>query len=193
MDVQGPRQVHDQRAVLVTGVVQHQREEARQPQVRDLVQELAHRVRRDRARRRDADELIRHGVPGAPHAVPLATGGAANKQPTRTPQTAQERSPHEVCRIDKQHMALFGSGRCQQWFQRVVQEGRLRGNVLCNGSLRRQRDRRRAAPLQAQTFFRNRRTCVSPRFTPATSSIRWAASTSDDGGFRRNVSSSVAR
>jgi len=155
LDVERRRQVDDQRAVLIAGVVQHQGDWSLQAKGRDFAQQFAHRVRRHGAGGGDADELIRHRVPGSQDAVALAARGSANEQAMQTPQAAQERALNEVGRIDEKHMAVSGACLHQQLLQRVVQELGLSRGVLGDGFLRRQRDRRGATPFQAQCFFKN--------------------------------------
>ena len=108
-----------------------------------------------RPRRRDADERIRHRVPGSQNAVALTPRSTSYEQAARTPQAAQKRSLNEVRRIDEEDVARAGSRRFQQRFQRLVEERRLSLPMLLDRLLRRQRDRGRATPLQAETFFRN--------------------------------------
>ena len=67
----------------------------------------------------------------------------------------QKHSLNEVRRIDEVDVARAGSRRLQQRFQRFVEERRLSLHLLLDRFLRRQRDRGRTAPLQAETFFRN--------------------------------------
>ena len=107
---------------------------------------------------RDADQLVRHRVPGSQHAVALASRGPPQEQPPHTPQAAQERPLNKVGGIDEEHVALFRPGLLQQWLQRAVQKLGLGRRVLFDGFLRRQRDGRGAAPFQTQTLFKNRRT-----------------------------------
>jgi hypothetical protein len=76
----------------------------------------------------------------------------------QAPQAAQECPLNEVGRIDEKHVTLFGSRPRQQRLQRLIEKFGLSRGVLGDGLLRRERDRRRATPLQAQCFFKNLRT-----------------------------------
>ena len=67
----------------------------------------------------------------------------------------QKHSLNEVRRIDEVDVARAGSSRFQQRPQRVVEERRLSLHLLLDCFGRGQRDRGRATPLQAETFFRN--------------------------------------
>jgi len=158
LDVERRRQVDHQRAVLIAGVVEHQGDRAWQLEGGDLAQQFTHRVRRHRAGGRDADELIRHGVPGTQHAVAFAARGPANEQTPQTPQTAQERALDEVRCVDEKDVTFRGSSGSEQRLQCVVQKLGLSRGVLFDGFLGRQRDRGGATPLQAQTFFKKCRT-----------------------------------
>jgi hypothetical protein len=158
LDVERRRQARHQYAALIAGVVEDQRDGFCQSQRGDLAQQVAHRFRRHRPGRRDADQFVGHGIPGSQDAVPLTARRTADEQPRRAPQAAQERSLHEVGGVNEEDVAMTGASIRQQRLQFFVEKLRLSGNVLFNGFLRRQRDRRRAAPLQPQTFFKKCRT-----------------------------------
>ena len=95
-----------------------------------------------------------------------------------------------MSRINKEEVAFAGSSRIQQRFQLFFEEFFLRGDVFLDRFLRRQRDRCRASPFQAETFFKNLRVWVSPRLMPVAYSIRRLASAVVCGGSTRNISSS---
>ena len=57
-DVERCGQSHDQRTVLIAGVVQHECDGFLQSETGDLMQQFAHRVRRHGLRRRDADSVF---------------------------------------------------------------------------------------------------------------------------------------
>jgi len=158
LDVERRRQVDDQRAVLIAGVVEHQGDRSCQAEGGDLAQQFTHRVRRHRAGGRDADKLIRHGVPGSQHAVALAARGPSNEQALQTPQTAQERALDEMSCVDEEDVTCFGSSGSEQRLQCFVEKLGLCRGVLFDGFFGRQRDCGGATPLQAQTFFKKCRT-----------------------------------
>lgn len=145
-------------AVLIASVVENQGDWSLQSQRGDLAQQVAHRVRRHGPGGGDADQFVGHGVPGSQHAVALATGRTANEQPTQAPEATQERALHKVRGIDKEEVPLTGAGCGELRFQLLIEEFRLSGRMLLDGFLRWQRDGCRTTPLQAQSFFKKRRT-----------------------------------
>ena len=134
------REVHDQRAVLIASVIQHESDWSFPAEGRDLAEQFAHRVRGHGAGGRDADERIRHRVPSSQDAISLAARGSANKQTTLAPQAALERALNEVGRIDAKYLAVLRSRLFQQRLQRVVEElglsRRVLGDVLWLSAIR---------------------------------------------------------
>jgi hypothetical protein len=71
--------------------------------------------------------------------------------------------------IDEEHVSFVRSSRRQGRFQLRAQEFRLNGDVFLDRFLGGQGNGALAAPLQAESFFKNRRTWVGPypaRSTP---------------------------
>jgi len=93
--------------------------------------------------------------------------------------------------IDEEHVSFARASRRQGRFQLRVQEFRLNGDVFRDRFLGGQWNGALAAPLQAESFFKNRRTWVGPRFSPVNSPMRAHASFTVCGGCSRNDSSNV--
>lgn len=113
-DVQALGQIHHQGAMLIAGVVQHHGDRPLQPQHRDFAEQGAHGFGGDGGLRRDADQFVRHRVPGSQHAVALTSRGASNEQPGPAPDTAQERPHHEMSRVHEEDVAFAGTRLIQQ-------------------------------------------------------------------------------
>ncbi len=158
LDVERRREALHHRAVVIACVVENQSDWPRQPQRGDLTQQVTHGVRRHRPGCCDPNQFVRHGVPCSQHAVALAAGNASNHQATHAPLTAQERSLYEVGGVHKKHMTLATVCCFELRFQLLFEKLGLDGHMLLDGFLGRQRDGRRATPLQTETFLRKCRT-----------------------------------
>ena len=110
--------VDDPPAMLVRGVVEHQRDGThRAVQGPEFVQQLADRLSVDERPVGQADQLARHGVEGAEYIEPLASGGGLEKHAGETPYQAQEGAKDKVSRVEEVDLTEAGSGLVQQRFQ----------------------------------------------------------------------------
>ena len=189
LDIECRCQILHQSTVLITSIIQYQSNRSPQSECCDFMQQFTHRRRGHGTSSCHADKLILRSVPCPENAVSHAPRSASNESATHAPQTPQKRSLDKMSRIHKEDVAFARTSRSQAWFQFRVEEFLLSRDVFFNRFLWRQRNRRRASPFQAETFFKNFRVWVSPRLMPVASSIRRLASAVVCGGSARNISS----
>ena len=96
-------------AMLIAGIVQHQRHGKPQRLGGDLPQQFARGFRVDHGRVRDRHQRVGHGIPGPQHVVALAPRRSFDKQPHLRPEVTQERPQNKVGRVDEEHVPLAGS------------------------------------------------------------------------------------
>lgn len=109
--------VDDPPAMLVRGVVEHQRDGTQGTvQGPEFVQQLANRLGVDERPVGQADQLACHGVEGTEYIEPLAPGGGLEKHAGETPHQAQEGAKDKVSRVEEVDITEAGSGLVQQRF-----------------------------------------------------------------------------
>jgi hypothetical protein len=96
-------------AVLVAGVVEHQRNRPDCPGG-EFDEQLHHRVGRDTRGVADPDQRSGHRIPSAQDVVPLPARCPADKHPHHTPQATQERPTDEMRCVHEVDIADTGFG-----------------------------------------------------------------------------------
>lgn len=175
MDFKLPGELLDFSAMLVTSVVEHQRDRAGHG-IANLPQKFAHAGGGDRAARGDAVQAMRHGIERAQQAVALAAAAGGDENANQAPQVIQKGAVDEVDRVDEQDRSLAGSSLSQSRLEPLFQK------PILNVGIGLGRERSRLEPTKIEPFFKNSRTWVGPRRIPVNLSMSACACATVAGG-----------
>lgn len=151
VDAQRPGQRGHQMAMLVAGIIQHQRR-GTMHRGGNLPQQVAHRFGVDGSAGRYRDELMGDGVEGAQHTESLPAAAGGHVQPHQAPQVAEKASINEMRGIDEEDRPRAPFGLPEPGFQPLIQKRLLGVRVGLGGQ------RAGFAPAQTESFFKNWRT-----------------------------------
>ena len=175
MDLELPGELLDLGAMLVTSVVEYQRNWAGHG-VANLPQQVADVGGGDRAARGDAVQAMRHGVERSQQAVALAAAAGGNEDANQAPQISQEGAVDEMDRVDEQDRSLARSSLGQSRLEPLFQKPILSVGIGLG------RQGSRLAPTKIEPFFKNSRVWVGPRRIPVKRSMSACACATVAGG-----------
>jgi hypothetical protein len=121
VDTQRPGQRRHQTAMLVAGIVQHQRRRTMH-RGGNLPQQGAYRLGIDGSAGRYRDELMGDGVEGAQHTESLPAAAGGHVQSHQAPQVAEKTPIDEMRGIDEEDRPLAPFGLPEPGFQSLIQK-----------------------------------------------------------------------
>lgn len=117
LDAKRPSQIQDHAALLITRIVEDERNRNGQSQSHDPTQQLANAVSVDVSVVRNHDKFMRQGVQCAQHVEALPPCGGANKQTRKAPQNPQIRRQNKMRGVYKKDRAVSRFRFCKARFQ----------------------------------------------------------------------------